>query len=572
MGSNINNHLYFIGIVRFYDSIKQFGFIDTNMFGKSNSVITCGGRHLYFRKKDFRENEVLNAGDWVTFRIFETPEGKNDNARYIRKVSTLKNDFALAMQYTSPYSTIVNENWRHLYDVSSYDIKKSIMEIFIQTTNGKQIVFDYVIDTLASENANEELKHLFANGVCFELLINPTGHGIIVADYEKYEYALSGAALIKIDEFQHRTTKIGDGDGVDIISDFMQCVEIATEIALRDLGIKLSIMLASDPNDTRLFLRRLPNNTIRRLLVNHCVNAETRLYLFSVLKDPKFLYDNSVVEYLNKGMLLATPELNKLSWPLIDSKLFHGFMDRCSLLQFKDEIIPYILSTNTATDSLLFVLFTWSSDYICFEKIRNKEAMLIDIAQNDSILYDFLSLAEYIPSDVIAKTIDIIGLNKLFTLLHNNPKSLASICFALNDYDVTDILVVTKIMSEEQRFEQSDWYGGYWNWDEGMKHQKYDVTTYSDRVYSYKIYVRDDAPQNTISFIHSVLNDIKQCISDGIQSSVSRTAHLLMGTKILRISYVHNETCDVIYNMNECHRIDNVKISVITDFETVVDD
>ena len=39
MGSNINNNLYFIGIVRFYDSIKQFGFIDTNMFGKTLSAM-----------------------------------------------------------------------------------------------------------------------------------------------------------------------------------------------------------------------------------------------------------------------------------------------------------------------------------------------------------------------------------------------------------------------------------------------------------------------------------------------------------------------------------------------------
>ena len=98
-----------LGIVRFFDPIKGFGFIDTNGYGIDPPSSQSISEHieLFFSYRDIGYCSVM-AGQWVSF-VYRKNEGhKRDRAKSIKDIDFSEDDFILALHYKEPYSSILS--------------------------------------------------------------------------------------------------------------------------------------------------------------------------------------------------------------------------------------------------------------------------------------------------------------------------------------------------------------------------------------------------------------------------------------------------------------------------------
>ena len=85
--ANINDKRL-LGIVRFYNSVRGFGFIDTNGYGIDNpkSEKKTTNKELFFSHKDIVSADSLYyfEGELVTFSYKKSTEQKRDYAKRVR--------------------------------------------------------------------------------------------------------------------------------------------------------------------------------------------------------------------------------------------------------------------------------------------------------------------------------------------------------------------------------------------------------------------------------------------------------------------------------------------------------
>lgn len=98
-----------LGIVRFFDPIKGFGFIDTNGYGIDPPSSQSVSEHieLFFSYRDVGYCSVM-AGQWVSF-VYKKSEGhKRGRAKSIKDIDFSEDDINLALHYKEPYSYILS--------------------------------------------------------------------------------------------------------------------------------------------------------------------------------------------------------------------------------------------------------------------------------------------------------------------------------------------------------------------------------------------------------------------------------------------------------------------------------
>ena len=185
--ANINDKRL-LGIVRFYNSVRGFGFIDTNGYGIDNpkSEKKTTNKELFFSHKDIVSADSLYyfEGELVTFSYKKSTEQKRDYAKRVRLFQYSKEEFLLAMEYLGNYSTI-----------NGTLIIKKVAEEFLKfkkTPGTAAFVFDSLRELYANNFKNNDpdnfVFNVFSNGTLFDCLVNPELKGITLSDMDSVEF------------------------------------------------------------------------------------------------------------------------------------------------------------------------------------------------------------------------------------------------------------------------------------------------------------------------------------------------------------------------------------------------
>lgn len=131
-----------LGVVRFYDEDRGFGFIDTNGYG----IDSLGQENysesveLFFGERDFRG--FVCANEWVTFVYKKANGKKRDYAKYIRPMRNTIEDLQLALNYHGPYGKMSVGESRADINVLASVLSRSL----IKKGNTFQLTYDVLIE------------------------------------------------------------------------------------------------------------------------------------------------------------------------------------------------------------------------------------------------------------------------------------------------------------------------------------------------------------------------------------------------------------------------------------------
>ena len=98
--------VWFIGKVKFYDSIKDFGFIQSNSCGMSK---IWSRESYYFNSYSFNSVSTVRTGKFVIFQISMRPNGKQ-TAVNIREFTKSEEDYKLLLPYFGSFEMIESED------------------------------------------------------------------------------------------------------------------------------------------------------------------------------------------------------------------------------------------------------------------------------------------------------------------------------------------------------------------------------------------------------------------------------------------------------------------------------
>ena len=150
-------HKRLLGIVRFFDPVKGFGFIDTNGYGIDPPSSQSASEHieLFFSYRDVGYSSVM-AGQWVSFVYIKNEGHKRDRARSIKDVTYSEDDFILALQYKGPYSSIPSPVRRNEI------IVKNVVDSF---TDVLFFTWSHHLDYTSVTYLSNVVRHLDENGM-----------------------------------------------------------------------------------------------------------------------------------------------------------------------------------------------------------------------------------------------------------------------------------------------------------------------------------------------------------------------------------------------------------------------
>ena len=104
MGRIAYNGKYFLGMIKFFDSNKDFGFIASNHCGMPQRLTYK--QDFYVNSESFAEEEAKNEGKVVVFQILEQRNGREKATNVRCYTSTLNEDVQLALTYYGNYENI----------------------------------------------------------------------------------------------------------------------------------------------------------------------------------------------------------------------------------------------------------------------------------------------------------------------------------------------------------------------------------------------------------------------------------------------------------------------------------
>ena len=237
----------------------------------------------------------------------------------------------------------------------------------------------------------------------------------------------------------------------------------------------------------------------------------------------------------------------------------------------KRSFISYVLSTGKANYIFILALFLWSHESRCLEYVQDREEFSSIIYNEiDYVKKMFYSAIEYVP-EMLAK----------YVLLKNGPKNILRSVYAdkalkmkvferfPKEYVIT-LTAYIGVISENKRVETSDWYGGYWTWGEGMKHEKYDTTTVLDLEYNCCVVTNSSLSQK----LGSITDEVKTLIQNGVEICMREhsTESFIVNNKtddLIKIN-LHYGDVPSMANYTEIVHINN-KVSIILSVETYED-
>ena len=507
---NHNGEQRYMGYVRFYDSKKKFGIVVTNANGLKPNSPDSQRKELFFGNGDFKQLEDVQEGRWVSFIVKETEECNLDNASDIRRIKICIQDFDVAMKYIEEYECIPG---------ATVNIQRLVTNMFLKKAEGRKIIFDYITSNIFDNNYKGAILHCFQDPRISQLIVNPDEYCVTICNQNKYSYALYVLAITII------STKKNNGalnkSDLDLL---MVCISKMSDNLKEQLSLTIDSLLSStNAIQIKSFLSGLSLFTLIDIFKeNKNMSAYARLFIFSKGGDISYVLHDSIVEVWND------------KFPLYYSNRYNDH---------KEEIISYIISSNKASDKLLFRLFLWSSDVRCFNAIRDINQLCWEISQFDYATKGHLvSLLNIIPFDKREAVIKGIGLSTLLRFLKTEDTLL------LPENMIVDMVVIINIIADNKRTEEYVRKSRF-TWDEGLE-EDIDYITYLDKTYSADVFI---SPSKRIFF---------GPISDKKRSTINRWIKDCM--RLDKPSLFINST-------DEGLPLHIVKLSIVDDIDSILE-
>lgn len=526
-----------LGIISYYDRKNEFGFINTNGYGITETNDKYYNIELYFRKSDIQDITVVHEGQWVSFIHEKLIGKKRDRARKIKKVTYSEDDYALALNYCNSWietKVVVDdyETWskRKHKELVYLEVLPHFTYNFLLKNQSKQFVFNSLIDAYSrhlfdvtelfigiidqmreSESSSfDHVDQVFFDNL-FSFVINPDKEGIIVNNTEILDDLLSDLSICIF-------KRINEYRGIDFYPLFSDLINHISDKGLNKtrLAIQAFYDRTAGEDQTRnrqdldSKLYKMPNETINVLFGSYGFNPspELRIILYRIQRNVNVLLDNTMIDYWNKLV-----EENKYPFNFTDAYSYNRTIPQ--------EIGHYLSKSDKPNDLLLLLGFIESKVPDCFRRIKNKSvcyssALLQDpfyFGSCSSYLGQYLNLAEMIPEDILEKLFNYVGLEKIVgcsgTIDKENyryfPKS------------ITIQIEVVVTVDSQREFSETVESGGHFTWGEGWQ-QSYTTYRYLEMNCGATIYV--DNPH------HHILNDnvqaVKTIIAKELASIISQ--------------------------------------------------
>lgn len=574
----------YIGRIRFFDPDKKFGFIDTNWYGDEVISVDSVTRELFFSVWDIKEADALSPDDWVTFTISKSSGGRRDNARQVQKVKCCYYDLNLAMQYVYPYSVVNVKNRSGFFD--GYDIQKSVIDFFLGSTEGCQLLLDYAVDKLSKRDGSKwrhAITGLFCSDEVVNILSDPESRGLKVKSIAGLEQVLLSICYYMILEMPHETARSLSNDHLfdQTLSAIQPCIVKLSSKSVHELANMICMLFADDTeracsclvyiNKYLCGLSRISWNKIN-------VDVGQRFRLFNKGIEASVLFDETVIEYWNGRAALALSYIqiqrdasSARSFIQIDAS-FSCFSSRSSN---REEILQYVLSSGNASDKLLFYLSYITGSSNCLTGIKSQNFFVEELPRFGNVFVGwFLSWCrKFIPWEVVIKAIKAIGIERIYYSY-----SLPELFRCLPDDMFVDMFAVIHKHHSEERIEKGSLYGGHFTWFEGTNGEHlYDKDTYLDIMYSCRIVMKNDKvelidPTSPSLLNDSVLKTVDSCLrSNQITSSLLvRSSQQTECPTLVRLNIVDIESMSCVgKECKEILRFDNHLVSIHIKHETI---
>lgn len=548
-----------IGIVRFYDP-KGFGFIDTNGFGIDlpDSGVKSRRVELFFNYNDLEWGAIIHSGDWVTFSYEKAPNKKRDRARCVRRLKYTEDEYLLALNYHDEYSTL---SWAAYNIREEFAVIPILTRVYSENKDRRQFIFNSLIDAYSqmsikiSKVLYDCYKFAPEESCCF---FDPSACGILINDAHTYKEIIKGIIALRVREYL-----LGKLDKRQQARDSLLDLLIkhfdtsdASDIG-RDI-IEEAHKLEMKDDDAPDFLPLSLLETAFPAYKNGYYSPNLRLKLYSITKNASYLIDNSVIDHWNNA--LSTEETDTIRrW--------------CTSIYVNDydRVGSFIADSTASGDALLFLAFLTMSKPSCYDRIKDRSICSALLPKMDcAYIRKYLSSAKLIPRQEFIESAKAIGLSRIADIVGPYDSDITK---GFPNELILNIIAVLQKLSEETKREQSGWYGGYFTWGEGMKHQRYNECTYIIRKYRTAYYVENSNStrlneENLRAQITVFREQLKKCQ----EASKNRILFVISidGEDFLVVLYLQDTVDNSFYKIYEDFRPEIAKILIHT--EVFIDD
>lgn len=536
-----------LGVVRFYDEDRGFGFIDTNGYG----IDSLGQENysesveLFFCERDFRG--FVCANEWVTFVYKKANGKKRDYAKYIRPMRNTIEDLQLALNYHGPYGKMSVGESRADINVLASVLSRSL----IKKGNTFQLTYDVLIEAYKRQFLSHVI--LLQYPKLSGLFISPEVFSIEVRDLSSHNALLYDYSLQLLDEIVFKNT-------VKEWGQFDKCVLHLSEKGLESLRERINLYRLKNQWQVLYFWRNVPIDSFKRLIIGvQPLSPELRIIAYEKTLDVSFLRHDSMIEFWNKSAC---------NLPM-DSHSYTTSRDNHNDIRIPSGVVDYIVNSALSNDYLLLVVFIQSANPICYQAIKDKSIICTWLPKlGDDYVYHFLCHYKNIPDNVLSGFYDAVGVPRLvsaaaFSLLWEMYERIPSVI-------KVSIVAILHFEKEDEFTERSDWYGGYWTWGEGMKHQKYDINTYKRKYYSITVSVNSPLDTMSMNSLRKSKDTIEKFVKECVDKHQSNT---LFSCPVMgRYSIVFLSINDLPSDNSAVLFYGNLQVNELINSEVVIDD
>lgn len=509
--TNKANSNRLLGIVRFYDEYKQFGFIDTNGYGidEDNTLEKSNSIELYFSARDLIPGTFIFEGDWVSFIYERCTKKKRDHARQVRQLQYTIEEFSLAILYRDDYSRIFSR-MEHHRTYSADVITTFSSNYLLEKKSDKQALFDSLISAY-SKNLIDLPNIAQESSVVLSFVLNSSQEDIKIKDRCAYELCIINLAIL---EYNKLRDILNSQSSLTIPwgNTFNNCLRIT-----HGHGISRICDAIYSTLDSKVFnsLMHYLSSDVCNLLFSAddvSLRPEWREQLFYYKhKDVSILLQDTMIDYWNEHAK-STP-----GWTLPGSTYYSYYtIPRNDLKAIGD----FISTSNHSSNYLLFEAFIDYSMPSCIRSLKDFSFIESWLPiKSDSFLKKFFKQSSLIPQTTITRSLPRIGLSRLQSI-----DALRSIDEELLKPLTISIFIKVDIVSKQSRNITCS-RGGHFTWGEGMVGEEYYNVRQDTVNYVLKAYI--EKSRKTLLAI-TLENKWKEKIREVVKVSISKKLPCMM--------------------------------------------
>lgn len=449
-----------LGIIRFWDESRSFGFIDTNLYGiedVANNPTTSPGVELYFNYRDIAYAMHPYDGEWVTF-IYKPSQRPNQRgfANHVRPLRYDESELQLLLHYQGLYAIIRTPN----YGVT---VIPRLLDDFLLYATNKQAIFNWIIEVSLQTDESKEILRSIANKTCLDILFYPDKYNVSIDNIADYK-DLQSKILLHL----FNTTK--QEESYQVITHNVDAILTCISHIDDDVVEKLRNTLDLNDNKTLSLLQRLPADSIQVIFMSS-TNSESQKNLQSKL-----------VDIWNREVLLAG------SVPLPSQNGYLILWERMLKPEFKQSFIKLICENTNSSDYLFLHCFLFLKDETFFHKIKDKSIFTSWLPKcHYYSIRAFMNVCSILPEELLQKTIEAIGPRTIIQFYQYEKLDVSILPKQLVVRLYAKVITYNSIDSIQWETVES---GGHFTWGEGWQES---YTTYKltciDKDCSYEMYV-----------------------------------------------------------------------------------